>query len=287
MTGQNKPVFRFAPSPNGFLHLGHALSAMLNFDAAMACGGRFLLRIEDIDTGRSREAYVQAIAEDLQWLGLVWEMPVRHQSRHFSEYAQRLEALRIRGFVYPCRCTRSDIQRAVAEMEKAQGAPWPRDPDGAFIYPGTCRGKLAQGDHISWRLDMHSALTHIGAPLFWCEEIGASPQQVLARAAPWGDVILARKDIPVSYHLAVVHDDAAQGVSHIIRGEDLREATAIHCVLQTLLDLPAPVYRHHDLVRDQNGQKLSKSLKSTALRELRAQGITPAQVREKLGLRQV
>lgn len=280
------PVFRFAPSPNGYLHLGHALSAILNCDAARRTGGRFLLRIEDIDTGRTREEYVQAIAEDLAWLGLAWEQPMRRQSRHFPDYAQRLETLRQRGLLYPCACTRRDIAHAVAEREKS--TPWPRDPDGAPLYPGTCRGRIVSGQAIAWRLDMHKALAGIGSALFWQEqdESGAV-RRVPAEAAAWGDVILARKDIPASYHLAVVHDDAFQGITHVIRGADLRAATAIHRLLQNILGLPEPVYRHHRLVRDAQGEKLSKSLRSTALRELRAQGVTPEQIRQRLDLPEI
>lgn len=277
------PVFRFAPSPNGYLHLGHALSAILNFDAAQRSGGRFLLRIEDIDTGRTREEFVQAIEEDLAWLGLRWEQSVRRQSAHFGEYAQRLDMLRQQGLVYPCNCTRGAIGQAVAEREKS--GPWPRDPDGAPLYPGACRTRQLDGEGCAWRLDMRKALASMDRELFWREqdESGAIAN-IAADPSRWGDVILARKDFPASYHLAVVHDDALQGITHVIRGADLREATAIHRLLQNMLGLPAPIYRHHALVRDAKGDKLSKSLRSTALRELRAQGVTPAQIRQRLGL---
>ncbi|MGL4496764.1 MAG: tRNA glutamyl-Q(34) synthetase GluQRS [Beijerinckiaceae bacterium] len=274
------PVFRFAPSPNGYLHLGHARSAWLNAEAAQASGGRLLLRIEDIDGGRSREEFVDAIVDDLHWLGLRWEEPVRRQSRHFADYRAALNVLQKKGLIYPCRCTRSDIARAVAEKEKNTGAAWPRDPDGAPLYPGTCRAVSPRDDAVAWRLDMTAALHSAGNDLFWCEAPPDAPSRHVA-AAPqmWGDIVLARKDSPTSYHLAVVHDDALQGVTHVIRGADLFQATAIHCLLQALLGLSAPLYWHHALVMDAQGQKLSKSLKSTALRSLRQQGWTPERVR--------
>ncbi|MGA9602308.1 MAG: tRNA glutamyl-Q(34) synthetase GluQRS [Methylocystis sp.] len=273
-------VFRFAPSPNGFLHLGHAYSALLNFELARESGGRFLLRIEDIDLARAKPEYEAAIYEDLAWLGLDWERPVRRQSEHFADYAAALEPLDARGLLYPCACTRGEIARAAGENP-------PRDPDGAPLYPGTCRGKprghlreiLAVGG-VALRLDMAKALALLGAEaqaLSWREhaegEIAADPKR-------WGDVVLARKDTPTSYHLAVVVDDALQGVTDVVRGADLKPATGLHRLLQCLLGLPAPSYRHHALLLCAEGEKLSKSRRSKTLRDLRAEGLSAAAVRE-------
>ncbi len=273
-------VFRFAPSPNGFLHLGHAYSALLNFELARESGGRFLLRIEDIDLARAKPEYEAAIYEDLSWLGLDWERPVRRQSEHFADYAAALEQLDARGLLYPCACTRGEIARAAGENP-------PRDPDGAPLYPGTCRGKprghlreiLAVGG-VALRLDMAKALELLGAEaqaLSWREhaegEIAADPKR-------WGDVVLARKDTPTSYHLAVVVDDALQGVTDVVRGADLKPATGLHRLLQCLLGLPAPSYRHHALLLCAEGEKLSKSRRSKTLRDLRAEGLSAAAVRE-------
>jgi glutamyl-Q tRNA(Asp) synthetase len=274
-------VFRFAPSPNGFLHLGHAFSALMNFDLARQCGGRFLLRIEDIDRARSRPEFEAAIYEDLGWLGLDWERPVRRQSEHFSDYAAALERLDPMGLLYACNCTRGDIARHAAPNA-------PRDPDGALLYPGTCRGKgrrparevLSEGG-TALRLNMRKALKLAPANLTW-NEFGAGAMP--AEPERWGDVILARKDTPASYHLAVVVDDALQGVTDVVRGEDLFHATGVHRLLQHLLGLPAPDYRHHRLLRDDDGDKLSKSRMSRTLRDLRAEGVSPAQVRTMAGL---
>ena len=273
-------VFRFAPSPNGFLHLGHAYSALLNFELARESGGRFLLRIEDIDLARAKLEYEAAIYEDLAWLGLDWERPVRRQSEHFADYAAALERLDARGLIYPCACTRGEIAKAAGETT-------PRDPDGAPLYPGTCRGKprghlreiLSVGG-VALRLDMAKALALLGdeaGALSWREhregEIAANPKL-------WGDVVLARKDTPASYHLAVVIDDALQGVTEVVRGADLKPATGLHRLLQRLLGLPAPSYRHHALLFCAEGEKLSKSRSSNTLRDLRAEGMSAAAVRE-------
>ncbi|MET0605303.1 MAG: tRNA glutamyl-Q(34) synthetase GluQRS [Beijerinckiaceae bacterium] len=292
MPQKSSPVFRFAPSPNGWLHLGHALSAILNSDAARRSRGRFLLRIEDIDATRAREEFVDDAYRDLAWLGLAWETPVRRQSQHLDDYASALDALKSRGLAYPCFCARSDIARAVADKERESGAPWPRDPEGAPLYPGTCRSKrdaeiasrLAAGEIPAWRLDMMRALAVLGGPPHWTESADGAQTSIDADPAAWGDVVVARKDIGTSYHLAVVVDDALQGVTHVVRGRDLYFATAIHRVLQILLGLPEPVYTHHRLVLDEAGGKLSKSVKSTALRELRAQGRAPAEIRAMIGL---
>lgn len=286
------PVFRFAPSPNGFLHLGHARSVLLNFDLARRNGGRLLLRIEDIDATRCRPDYEQAIYEDLAWLGVAWEQPVRRQSEHLGLYRDALDRLARRDLLYPAFESRSEIARLVAEKDRA--GMWPRDPDGAALYPGAGRHltraerdrKLASGTPYALRLDMDAARALAGE-LFWTEE-GAGPGgetgQVPARPEDWGDVILGRKETPTSYHLSVVIDDALQGVTHVVRGQDLFRATGVHRLLQELLGLPQPFYRHHALVLDEAGHKLSKSTRSTALRELRAGGMSPADVRRLAGL---
>ncbi len=290
------PVFRFAPSPNGYLHLGHALSALLNFEMARAAGGRLLLRIEDIDASRCRPEYETAICEDLAWLGIAWEEPVRRQSAHFDDYRAALARLEALGLIYPSFESRGEIARLVAEREsEAPQSPWPRDPDGAPLYPGTARALSARerralmdaGKPYALRLDMTAALARVG-PLDWSESgegLGGETGTVAARPELWGDVVLARKDVPTSYHLAVTVDDAAQGVSDIVRGQDLFWATGVHRLLQALLDLPAPKYHHHRLIRDSAGQKLSKSSESTALRALRNAGAGPGDIRRIVGLR--
>ena len=286
------PVFRFAPSPNGYLHLGHAFSAVLNFDLARQAGGRFLLRIEDIDPTRCRREFEDAIDDDLTWLGLCWEKPARRQSEHLTEYRAALEKLTALGLIYPAFESRAEIARLIAEQEKR--APWPRDPDGAPLYPGTARAlspeermRLTQsGAPYALRLDMAAACARAGQ-LNWVER-GEGPEgetgTVAANPAAWGDVIIARKETPTSYHLAVVVDDALQGVTEVVRGQDLFWSTSVHRLLQQLLGLPQPDYRHHRLVRDAAGQKLSKSTDATGLRELRAAGVTPAEIRRRVGL---
>jgi glutamyl-Q tRNA(Asp) synthetase len=339
------PVFRFAPSPNGYLHLGHALSALLNADRAQATGGRLLLRIEDIDQTRCRPEYEAAICEDLRWLGLTWEEPVRRQSQHFADYRAALERLEAMGLVYPSFESRGEIAALVAA--RAAQAPWPCDPDGAPLYPGTAKAmsaaqraeRTASGAPYALRLDMAAALARLSfftsplegevarprdsedereggkqqAPrkrlntprpipppqggreeiaardvrLTWTET-GAGPDgetgTIAADPAAWGDVILARKDVLTSYHLAVVVDDAAQGVTDVVRGCDLFHATSVHRLLQALLGLPPPRYHHHRLLLDADGRKLSKSTQATGLRELRAKGLTPAAIRRLAGL---
>ncbi|MGA7071217.1 tRNA glutamyl-Q(34) synthetase GluQRS [Bradyrhizobium sp.] len=285
------PVFRFAPSPNGYLHLGHAFSAMLNFDLARESGGRFLLRIEDIDPTRCRVEFEEAIDQDLAWLGLSWEKPVRHQSEHFAEYRAALEKLIALGLIYPAFESRAEITRLIKQNEAE--TLWPRDPDGAPLYPGTARALglgererlLRSGAPYALRLDMAAACARAGE-LSW-RECGEGPQgesgMVAARPEAWGDVIIARKETPASYHLAVVVDDALQGVTDVVRGQDLFWSTSVHRLLQQLLGLPPPVYRHHRLIRDAAGQKLSKSTEATGLRELRAGGATPAEIRRRVG----
>ena len=286
------PVFRFAPSPNGYLHLGHACSALLNFDLARQAGGRFLLRIEDIDATRCRPQFETAIYQDLAWLGISWETPVRRQSEHFASYRDAVERLSAQGLIYPGFESRAEIARLVAEREA--GASWPRDPDGAPLYPGTAKSLSAderkrligEGAPYALRLDMAAARARVG-DLTWTEH-GARPNGeaglVSAHPEAWGDVILARKETPTSYHLSVVIDDALQGVTDVVRGQDLFWSTSVHRLLQSLLGIPQPAYRHHRLVLDSTGQKLSKSTDATGLRELRAAGATPADIRRLVGL---
>jgi glutamyl-Q tRNA(Asp) synthetase len=285
------PVFRFAPSPNGHLHLGHALSALINADRARAAGGRLLLRIEDIDASRCRPEYEAAIYEDLTWLGLRWEQPVRRQSEHYDDYRAALTKLDAMGLVYPSFESRAEIAMMVAGRD-AKG-PWPRDPDGVPLYPGSAktlpqaeRERRMKAEPYALRLDIAAAMARAGV-LSW-EETGTGPSgetgTIAANPAHWGDVILARKDTPTSYHLAVVVDDAAQGVTDVMRGRDLFHATSVHRLLQALLGYPAPRYHHHRLILNADGKKLSKSTAATGLRELRAAGATPADIRRRVGL---
>ena len=288
----SQPVFRFAPSPNGYLHLGHAFSALLNHDMARAAGGRLLLRIEDIDAARCRPQFEAAIFEDLGWLGVTWEAPVRRQSQHLDTYRAALERLEAQGLIYPSFESRAEIFRLAAERERQ--APWPRDPDGAPLYPGDAKRlaraerarKIAAGVPFALRLDMERALAQTGV-LDWSETgRGPAGETGTIAAAPqaWGDVILARKETPTSYHLAVVVDDALQGITRVVRGEDLFRSTGVHRLLQALLGLPAPIYHHHRLILDSDGSKLSKSTQATGLRELRARGVEPREIRKRVGL---
>jgi glutamyl-Q tRNA(Asp) synthetase len=282
-----QPVFRFAPSPNGPLHLGHALSALLNFDMARAAGGRLLLRMEDIDTARCRPEFEAAIVEDLTWLGIEWEQPVRRQSEHFDDYRVALAKLAAMRLTFPSFESRAEIAHMVSDRDVRER--WPRDPDGVPLYPGAARqmkeperqARIERGDPYAIRLDMEKATEWTG-PLR-SRETGAGPAgesgDIAAEPAAWGDVIVGRKETPTSYHLAVVIDDALQGVTHVVRGQDLFWSTSVHRVLQALLDLPAPSYHHHRLILDADGKKLSKSTQATGLRELRAQGLTPADIR--------
>src|SRR5207244_1600964 len=257
-----------------------------------AVGGRLLLRIEDIDRTRCRPEYEAAIYEDLAWLGIAWEEPVRRQSEHFDDYRAALAQLDAQGLVYASFESRAEIAALVAARE-AQG-PWPRDPDGAPLYPGSAKAlsvaerqrRIEAGGAYALRLDMTAALERAGA-LHWTET-GAGPGgetgTVAAAPAAWGDIVLARKETPTSYHLSVVVDDALQGVSKVVRGQDLFWSTSVHRLLQALLGLPLPAYHHHRLVLDADGRKLSKSTRATALRMLRQAGATPADIRKMVGL---
>jgi len=287
-----QPVFRFAPSPNGQLHLGHAYSALLNAALAEAFGGRFLLRIEDIDITRCRPEWISAIFDDLAWLGLTWEEPVRRQSAHFGDYRTAAASLRDRDLLYPCFCSRREIAETVARKEARSARAWPRDPDGAPLYPGTCRAldpderarRIAAGTPVAWRLDCAKALAEAPSPHgYRCFDPTGADHGVVAEPARWGDAVVVRKETPTSYHLSVVVDDAVQGVTHVVRGTDLEAATDLHVLLQALLGLPTPRYHHHRLVRDGEGDKLSKSLRSESLADLRARGVTAAEIRESLG----
>jgi glutamyl-Q tRNA(Asp) synthetase len=285
-------VLRFAPSPNGYLHLGHAYSALLNHDMARELGGRLLLRIEDIDASRCRPEYEAAIYEDLDWLGIAWQLPVRRQSEHFADYEAALAKLEAQGLIYPSFESRKEIATLVAERD--QRGRWPRDPDGAPLYPGRAR-KLSPaererrrnaGEPYALRLAMDAAAARAGT-LTWSETgIGPQGQTGLVAAVPqmWGDVVLARKEVPTSYHLAVALDDAFQGVSEVVRGQDLFWSTGVHRLLQALLGLPEPAYHHHRLVLDAEGRKLAKSTQAMSLRELRAGGAAPVDIRRMVGL---
>lgn len=270
-------VTRFAPSPTGHLHLGHAFSALFAHGLARAAGGRFLLRIEDIDAGRSRQEHVAGILEDLAWLGIDWDGPVRRQSAHFDDYAAALARLEAADLLYPCFCTRKAIQ---AEIAAAGGAP--HGPDGP-LYPGTCRAiapaerqaRIRAGEAYGLRLDMARAVAAAGR-LDWYDRAAG-----VVRAAPdrFGDVVLARKDVPTSYHLAVTVDDALQRVTLVTRGSDLFEATHVHRLLQALLDLPVPEWHHHPLLTGPDGRRYAKRDRSLTLRALRSEGRTPAEIR--------
>ncbi len=273
-------VTRFAPSPTGYLHLGHALSALTAFDAARAAGGDFLLRLEDIDAGRARPEFEAAILEDLAWLGLAWETPVRRQSEHMGDYRAALEQLIARGLVYRCFRTRKETADAIASAPHGETGEVFR---GEALPASEEAERLAAGAPFAWRLSLTKARAALGPDyntLVFEDQFGP----VRAEPERLGDVVLARKDFPASYHLASVWDDALQGVTHVIRGEDLAEAAHLHVLLQKLLQLPQPAYRHHRLVRGEDGKRLAKRDASAALRTLRAAGKSPADIRAMLGL---
>lgn len=281
-------VTRFAPSPTGFLHLGHAFAALTAHRAAEQSGGRFLLRIEDIDRARCRPEYEQAIKDDLNWLGLSFEKPVRRQSEHFSDYALALKTLDERGLLYPCFCTRKEIAEEIARAAEA-----PHGPDGP-LYPGTCRrlppevreARMAKGESYALRLNVEKAVAVMARPLTFVEQ-GAGPAgetgEQIARPALFGDVVLARKELPASYHLAVVVDDRLQGVTLVTRGHDLFHSTHIQRLLQACLGHEPPAYAHHRLILDVSGKKLSKRDRSVTLESLRRAGATPYSIKESVG----
>jgi glutamyl-Q tRNA(Asp) synthetase len=273
-------VTRFAPSPTGYLHLGHALSALTAFDAARAAGGRFLLRIEDIDQGRARPEFEAAIYEDLAWLGIRWETPVRRQSEHMAEYEAVLQGLIERGLVYRCFRTRREIADAIASAPHGASGEVFR---GEALAKEEETAKLAAGEPFAWRLSLKKARAALGPAYF---SLVFQDETGFVRADPerHGDVVLARRDFPTSYHLASVWDDALQGVTHVIRGEDLREAAHLHVLLQRLLGLPQPVYRHHRLVLGEDGKRLAKRDSAATLRALREAGRTPQDVRAMLNV---
>ena len=282
-----RETLRFAPSPNGLLHLGHAFSALLNQQMAEDLGGQFLLRIEDIDLGRARPEFETAIFEDLDWLGLTWPEPVVKQSARFDAYRSAIKELENLGLLYPAFMTRRQIRAAVAEKVE-RGENWPRDPDNAPHYPGPERAwpaskraaEMASGRPYALRIDMERAVE--GAPDLRWQETGASAaeteKELTVDPLAWGDVIIARSDIPASYHLSVVVDDGFQDISRIVRGTDLQQATSIHRLLQFLLGLPVPAYFHHRLIVDDGGEKLSKRFGSRSLRDIREAGLSPDDV---------
>jgi glutamyl-Q tRNA(Asp) synthetase len=268
-------VTRFAPSPTGYLHLGHVRSALEGWRAAREAGGRFLLRLEDIDQTRCRDEFASAIIEDLTWLGLGWDGPIRRQSKHFADYRAALARLEAAGLLYPCFCTRREIQ---AEIARAGGAP---QGEVEAPYPGTCRhlGVAERAERrtlapdYALRLDVAAAMARTG-PLAWSED----GRRVEADPAALGVVVLARKEMPTSYHLAVTVDDALQGVTLVTRGADLFAATHIHRLLQALLGLPTPQYRHHPLLTDAEGRRLAKRDGALTIRAMRQAGMTPAEI---------
>jgi len=289
----SSPILRFAPSPNGRLHLGHAYSALENERLAARLQGELLLRIEDIDLTRCRPEFEQGIHDDLAWLGIGFAPEVRRQSQHFSDYRRALDRLDAMGLVYPCFCSRQEVKDAVRQREAETGMAWLRDPDGAPLYPGTCRA-LAEaegrrhrgtGEPHVLRLAMDRALERTAgeALSYRLFDADGEDREITVDPARWGDVVLARKDVPTSYHLSVVVDDALQDISHVVRGKDLEAATDIHVLLQRLLGLPTPRYHFHRLLSDEAGRKLAKSRLSQSLADLRAQGVTPAAIRRQLG----
>jgi glutamyl-Q tRNA(Asp) synthetase len=272
-------ITRFAPSPTGLLHLGHAFSAYNAWKRARDAGGKFLLRLEDIDPGRCRPEYAEAIQEDLAWLGLDWDGPVRVQSEHLPEYQSVLNALAARSLIYPCFCTRAEIAREVAASSTA-----PHGPDGAPLYPGTCRrlsptereDRIAAGDRFALRLNMAEALI---PDLSYLEK---NEGRIACHPERFGDVVLARKDAPASYHLCVTHDDAVQSVTLVTRGVDLKQSTDLHRLIQALMGWPEPGYAHHRLLTDPAGRRLAKRDQAATLRSLRAEGVPARAVIERL-----
>jgi len=297
-----QPVFRFAPSPNGYLHLGHAFSALINQQICNSINGKMLLRLENTDITRCRSYYEEAIVEDLTWIGFMWQGEIRRQSDHFDHYAGILDDLEHEGLAYPSFLSRRQINDMVRKKEEAMGQSWPRDPDGAVHYPGneydldaeTRRQLRRQHPNFAVRLNIKQSQNWLArqmpGPLAWREmdcEITGNPapvRQIDCQPQQWGDLVLGRQDIPASYHLACVVDDGLQGVTHVVRGKDIYPATAIHRLLQDILGLPDPIYCHHDLIVDEEGNKFSKRHGQTGLRQLRQAGLQPTDIHRMIGI---
>ncbi len=300
----SQSIFRFAPSPNGYLHLGHAFSALINQKICKSVNGKMLLRLENTDISRCRNRYEDAIVEDLTWIGFEWQGEIRRQSDHFDHYAGILDDLEHEGLAYPSFLSRRQINYLVAEKEEASGISWPLDPDGAVHYPGSeynldpeTRQQM-RDDHpnFAMRLNIREAqnwlVRQIPGALTWREKdyeskvSGASVKQVNCHPEQWGDLVLGRQEIPASYHLACVVDDGLQGITHIVRGKDIYPATAIHRLMQEVLGLPDPMYFHHELIVDEEGNKFSKRHGQTSLRELREAGLQPGDIYRMVGIEQ-
>lgn len=285
---------RFAPSPNGYLHLGHAYSALLNQELALQLDAELLLRLEDIDQTRTRQEYVSAIYEDLKWLGLNWPQPVMQQSQRFDAYYAKLEWLIKQELVYRAFLSRKEIKEFAEKHKQDYGHDWPSDPDGAPLYPDLCKQQSCtlsdrradDGEAFTWRLDMQKAISYVNRELTWSEyDLNCTKTVIKADPSVWGDVIIARRDTPTSYHLSVVIDDATQDIDLVVRGMDLYHAGSVHRLLQVLFDLPEPGYIHHKLILGKDGRKLSKSSQDTSIRSLRDdEGQTLSQIKQMLGL---
>ena len=285
-----KAVFRFAPSPNGHLHLGHAYSALLNQKMAKEIGGKLLLRIEDIDTTRCTPELETQMLHDLEWIGFEWDETPRRQSDHFEEYAQALQKLADLDLVYPSALSRGEIKKLI-QTKKDNGEDWPSDPDGSPLYPGHERDfnnaqrveLINSVQDYALRLNIKSAKEILSTPVNWIEQSTNQNEIINADPLIWGDVIIARKGLPISYFLCCTYDDGIQNISHVVRGKDLYHSTSIHVLLSETLGFTKPVYHHHDLVLDDKGHKLSKSLKHTSLKELRSSGVSANEIRKEMG----
>jgi glutamyl-Q tRNA(Asp) synthetase len=282
MTQTDKTITRFAPSPSGDLHLGHAYSAKLNYDFACVNDGEFILRIEDIDQLRCKTEYANSIIVDLHWLGLKWPTPTRRQSNHFEDYAKALQKLENKGLLYPCFCTRRDIREEINESSRAPHLGAKMGPEG-LIYPGICKHltdgerlqKIADGIPHAMRIDLEKAMSKIAEPLYWTD-LKTGKQK--AEPELMGDLVLARKDFPTSYHLSVVVDDDIQNISHVIRGEDLYYASHFQRLLQHLLGLKPVIYDHHPLLKTKDGNRLAKRDKSITIKSIRESGKSPVEL---------
>lgn len=286
----DKPVFRFAPSPNGHLHLGHAYSALLNQKLAREAGGKLLLRIEDIDTTRCTPELEAQMLRDLEWIGFEWDEEPRRQSQHFDEYTQALEKLAKLDLIYPSALSRGEIKKII-QAKRETGEDWPNDPDGSPLYPGEERDfdntqrltLIRSAQDYALRLNMKSACKNVTSQLNWTELGTGQKETITANPLLWGDIIIARKAMPISYFLCCTYDDGIQNISHIVRGKDLYHSTSVHVLLSEIFGFQRPVYHHHDLILDDNNQKLSKSKKHPSLKDLKASGITADQIRADLG----